>query len=407
MHSGGTVTLRGNSQIVGVATFDNLTVATTGSTSLNGNIAVTGTLTMQSGVLNTGELNGSADFRIDLGTTGTLIETEASYVFARVRAERVIPSSGPQNFGGIGLSLALTSGTSPGTVVVNRVSGSVGAIQTGEGTSQSIQRYFDVVAVPPSTAPFILSGTVNYRQAELNGLPENNLRAFRSANGGIPWTPLPSTVNTGSNLLSFTNLTALGRITLGDLANPLPITLIAFNAKSSNQAVQLTWSTASEKDNRGFGVEVAAKGSDFQELAFVPSVAGNNSTALSYAYTDATPRSTGIYFYRLRQEDTDGTATYSPVRSVTVSNNGTQSIMAYPNPFRHSFTVELASLAQQQPIMVKLYTLTGQLVYHATHQLAAGTHTLEVLPKLTATGIYNLSIQIGNAPPQHMRVVQE
>lgn len=408
IHSGGTVTLRGNSQIVGVATFDNLTVATTGTTALNGNIAVTGTLTMQSGVLNTGELNGSADFRIDLGTTGTLVETETSYVFARVRAERAISGSSVQNFGGIGMSLELTSGTSPGTIVINRVSGSVGAIQTGEGTSQSIQRYFDVVAVPAATAPFTLSGTLSYRQAELNGLPENNLRAFRSANGGNPWTPLPSAVNPGGNVVSFSNLTALGRITLGDLANPLPVSLVAFEAKSSNQAVHLTWSTATEKDNRGFGVEVAAQGStNFQELAFVPSWIGNSTTLQSYTYTDSTPRAAGTYYYRLRQVDTDGVTSYSPVRSVTM-NHGANSAKAYPNPFTSSFTVELPAQLRQQAATLVLHDALGREVYRST-KAADSTNSglLTISPNTRTPGVYVLSILTGNQPVQRIRLVQE
>ncbi|AIZ62981.1 hypothetical protein PK28_03465 [Hymenobacter sp. DG25B] len=408
VHTGGTVKLMGNSQIVGVATFNNLIVATTGTTALNGNIAVTGTLTMQSGVINTGDLNGSADFRIDLGTTGNLIETEDSYVYARVRAERPLPASGTQNFGGIGLSLALTSGTSPGTIVVNRISGTVGAIQTGEGTSQSIERYFDVVAVPATTAPFTLSGTLNYRQAELNGIPENNLRAFRSADGGIPWTPLPSVANPTANQVAFTNLTALGRLTLGDRANPLPITLVAFEAKGSNQAVRLTWSTAMEKNNRGFGVEVAAQGPvNFQELAFVPSEGGNSTTLQSYAYTDATPRAAGTYFYRLRQVDMDGTTAYSPVRAVTISQ-AASSAKAYPNPFSNSFLVELPAQLRQQAITLVLHDALGREVYRAA--MAADTTSsglLTISPNTRTPGVYMLSILSGNLPAQRIRLVQE
>lgn len=55
----------------------------------------------------------------------------------------------------------------------------------------------------------------------------------------------------------------------------------------------------------------------------------------TYAYLDA-GASAGRSYYRLRQVDQDGTATYSPVQAVTLGAGGPA---LYPNPALHGVAV--------------------------------------------------------------------
>jgi hypothetical protein len=66
----------------------------------------------------------------------------------------------------------------------------------------------------------------------------------------------------------------------------LPIELISFDVKSNEAKNQLTWATASEKNNQGFDIERSMNGTDFQKIGFVK---GNGTTNLpqQYTYTDA------------------------------------------------------------------------------------------------------------------------
>ena len=98
------------------------------------------------------------------------------------------------------------------------------------------------------------------------------------------------------------------------ITSPLPVTLIDFTASAALAGVALEWSTASETDNAGFGVERSADGAAWTEIAWVAGF-GDSRQTRNYAFDDLTPRTAAVY-YRLRQEDHDGGTTYSSVVSV-------------------------------------------------------------------------------------------
>lgn len=87
----------------------------------------------------------------------------------------------------------------------------------------------------------------------------------------------------------------------------LPVTLTAFTGQAMARANVLRWATASEKNSARFVIE-RATGAEF--------AAGSSSSALSYGFADATGLAVGTVYYRLRQEDLDGTVTYSLVVAI-------------------------------------------------------------------------------------------
>ena len=100
-------------------------------------------------------------------------------------------------------------------------------------------------------------------------------------------------------------------------AQPLPVQLTSFAGQRQAQAVLLTWHTASEQRSLGFEVQrQTAQTPDvkFETLGFVAS-AGTSTQAANYTFRDAAAPAAGAY-YRLRQLDQDGIATYSPVVAI-------------------------------------------------------------------------------------------
>jgi trimeric autotransporter adhesin len=76
------------------------------------------------------------------------------------------------------------------------------------------------------------------------------------------------------------------------------------------------------------------------ELTFVHS-RGNSVSAQAYTAVDA-PHEKGMNYYRLKQLDIDGKATYSAIRMINFVNK--QNIMIYPNPARGSFNIFVSEI---------------------------------------------------------------
>ncbi len=113
--------------------------------------------------------------------------------------------------------------------------------------------------------------------------------------------------------------------------NALPVELAAFTATAKGQTVQLDWRTVSELNNAFFDIERSANGRDFERIGKVAG-AGTSLAAIDYAFLDETPLK-GWNYYRLRQEDFDGTFSYSDVQAVRLENSNTDiRLEVFPNP---------------------------------------------------------------------------
>ncbi|MBD2768469.1 CehA/McbA family metallohydrolase [Hymenobacter sp. BT664] len=188
--------------------------------------------------------------------------------------------------------------------------------------------------------------------------------------------------------------TAPIRYTRND-ALPLPVTLTHFQAvlQNEDQAI-LRWATASELRSEYFVVERSADGTHYQEAGRQPA-AGNSSLSRAYELRDPQPL-TGLTYYRLRQVDTDGTATYSPVVTLAPTAREAAQANVYPNPVAgRAGRLALRGLSDQQ-VMVTVRDMVGRLV--TTQQVQPATYTADVpllLPNTATTGIYVVTITTG------------
>ncbi|HSK12299.1 MAG TPA: T9SS type A sorting domain-containing protein, partial [Phnomibacter sp.] len=113
-------------------------------------------------------------------------------------------------------------------------------------------------------------------------------------------------------------------------SQPLPVRLLSFVAEKSGATVLLTWSTATEQQNKEFGIERSDADGKWMEIARVNG-AGNSNSVRQYSAVDRMPLS-GVGFYRLRQTDHDGVTTYSSIRKVDFSGTLTDGFKVFPNP---------------------------------------------------------------------------
>lgn len=170
---------------------------------------------------------------------------------------------------------------------------------------------------------------------------------------------------------------------------PLPVTLVSFAAKAtSNHTNVVTWSTASELTNDHFAVERSFDGTHFAVLGIV-SGQGTSTAAHTYSFTDSTvPTTATRAYYRLQQVDLDGTATYSPVRSVALASFGATLATLYPSPASSTATLDLSSWPAG-PIQAQVLSLNGQTKTAFVVQ-GGQLNTLDV--EGLATGCYLLQL---------------
>lgn len=111
---------------------------------------------------------------------------------------------------------------------------------------------------------------------------------------------------------------------------PLPVTLVDLRVRPLGRtALQVQWTTASELNCLRFEVERSANGTDFTTIGTVPGH-GTSTSTRQYELLDPQPLA-GLNYYRLRQVDTDGKATGSPV-VVALFGADAKTLAVSPNP---------------------------------------------------------------------------
>jgi hypothetical protein len=342
-----------------------------GTVQLAQNLTINTALTLASGTLAT-----TASYQVSLGSAATLAESETSYVVGRVVTTRTLAAGTAEPFGGLGLTLTPASGSiNPGSTTVVRTTGTA---LSGGGTGQSIKRYFDIA--PAVDAGLNVQMDFAYFMHELNGIPVANLNLYKSVTTTAgPWS-LQNGTTPGLNVVTKTGITDFSIWTLGNAAAPLPVGLTAFTAVVQGPAaVRLAWATATESNSARFEVERSQDGILFAKVGAVAG-AGTSTGARTYGLTDAAlPTGARQLYYRLRQVDLDGTATYSPVRTVALTT-ATAGLSLYPNPTQAGATLAGAAPGTQ----VQVFDALGRLVAVARAEADGTAQVPAGLPK----GVY-------------------
>lgn len=114
----------------------------------------------------------------------------------------------------------------------------------------------------------------------------------------------------------------------------LPVELMKFESQIlSNNDIFISWTTATERDNDYFTVHRSLNGFDWIDLETIKG-AGNSDSPVEYAHIDYNVPA-GMYYYRLKQTDFDGTASFSEIISTNIVGKDTPPVV-YPNPIRTS-----------------------------------------------------------------------
>lgn len=174
---------------------------------------------------------------------------------------------------------------------------------------------------------------------------------------------------------------------------PLPVELTSFTASATGNKVVLSWSTATEVNNRAFEVERKNNGS----WKSIGSVAGNGTTTApkSYSYLDENV-GTGKIEYRLKQIDFDGSFSYSNSIEVDMTPGEFNLAQNYPNPFNPSTVINF-SLPVASSVSLSVYNTLGEKVAELVNgMMPAGNHAVVFNAAKLNSGLYIYEIKAGN-----------
>ncbi len=144
------------------------------------------------------------------------------------------------------------------------------------------------------------------------------------------------------------------------LASPtvLPINLSSFNAAANNDgSVLLQWVTEQEQNSDHFDIEQSTDGNSFVKIGET-AAKGNSSIRSTYQY-NCVNAPEGKLYYRLKQVDRDGKATYSKTETVAIASKTKWSF--YPNPTKDILHITTGDIIKQ----VNVYNSAGNLVLSA------------------------------------------
>jgi len=201
---------------------------------------------------------------------------------------------------------------------------------------------------------------------------------------------------------------AAGGILLKTINGGLPVELFSFSAECVDNDVLLSWTTASETNNKGFEVERSIKNSKLKIKSFEPIGFVNGkgtSTELNYYSFKDENLSPGKYLYRLKQIDFDGDFEYSNEIEVEIGlPDKFELYQNYPNPFnpttkiRYSIPfVETHGGASVQNILLNVYDVLGnEITTLVNEEKPPGVYEVEFDGSKLSSGVYFYQLRAGS-----------
>lgn len=165
--------------------------------------------------------------------------------------------------------------------------------------------------------------------------------------------------------------------------SPLPVELGSFEGKCDNGAIQLDWSSISEKNVDYYTVESSAGNGTWTALE---KVKAQGTTTSETTYQSSFRAQNGSDYYRLKWTDFDGKEKYSSIIYVSCKNHG---VSIFPNPNNGTFVISGANIGDQYEIS----STHGQLVSKGE---ISSSNTMVQLSGI-ASGTYMIKVQGTNS----------
>lgn len=274
-----------------------------------------------------------------------------------------------------------------------------------------------------NAVPQLFTRTDDGDELAINSLPSlsgtNDLNLFVRTGSASTYSISPTQVdsfststtitlidNSNGNVYDLRTITtyiiSLPPIALGDAARfdlkvvppaLLPVSLTLFSAVvEKDHSVNISWTTASEINNKLFGIERSEDGNNWNEVAAVNG-SGNTASIKNYDFNDKEVPSSAvapILFYRLRQIDFNGEQQFFGPISVYRTGQATD-LSIFPTVSNGTFFIA----GNTQNSSIKVYTQTGEMIFFGRIPNAGINEIEQINLPNTSNGIYFLKIMTG------------
>lgn len=171
----------------------------------------------------------------------------------------------------------------------------------------------------------------------------------------------------------------------------LPVDLLYFTGRRSENGNLLEWETASEINASHFEIE---RSRDGQYFNFLDELAADGTTNLvnTYSYLDADP-SVSRDYYRLKMVDLDGSYAYSNI--VIIDQEAQEAARVYPSIFTDYVYYETTFKGDDKLEML-VYDISGKVAHQQHFNVSRGAQKLAINLERLPAGTYFLQVSSRN-----------
>jgi hypothetical protein len=163
----------------------------------------------------------------------------------------------------------------------------------------------------------------------------------------------------------------------------LPVKFLTFTGKLlTDKTIRLDWNAETDPSHDYFEVEKSTNNSSFAPI-------GRVITGPPCYLIDPSPN-IGNNYYRIRQVNRDGSASYSKVINI-IYDPSAYIIAVYPNPIKDVLTIKITS-PQAANIQVQVSDMQGRIMYKQNRFVNNGTEEIQIEAQKWSPQMYSLKI---------------